>query len=128
MVLIEYWPSLSVSVLVLSLLDHSYEGLIEDQPIGKSLFEEFCGRDLTLSRCHQFMAALDDFSLVAEEKSATTGQKIYQDFLSPDVSVCVCMCVCMCVCVCVCVHVCVCMCICACVYVHVRACVCVCGG
>ncbi len=103
-----------------SLADHSYEGLIEEQPIGKCLFEEFCGKDDTLSKCHQFMAALDDFSLVAEEKSATTGQMIYHDFLSPEVCMHVCiMHVCMCVCVLcrriyVCTrHVCViCLCVC----------------
>ena len=33
------------------------------------------------------MSALEDFSLVAEEKSAVTAQKIFQDFLSPEVHI-----------------------------------------
>lgn len=69
-------------------VDHSYEGLIEDQPIGKSLFVEFCGTDVTLSKCHNFLTALDEFALVAEEKSAVTAQRIFHDFLSPEVSRC----------------------------------------
>ena len=68
-------------------VDHSYEELIENQPIGKCLFVEFCSEDVTLSKCHHFMTALDDFALVAEEKSAVTAQKIFQEFLSPEVRV-----------------------------------------
>ena len=67
-------------------LDHSYEGLIENQPIGLSLFEEFCSKDPACSRCHEFMKELDKFALVAEEKGATTAEMIYEEFLSPEVS------------------------------------------
>ena len=41
--------------------------------------------DLTLSRCHQFLKAVEEFHLVAEEKGAVTAGNIYDNFLSPQV-------------------------------------------
>ena len=66
-------------------LEHTYEGLIENQPIGKSLFEEFCSTEPTLAKCHEFIKAVDEFVLIAEEKGAVTAGKIFDDFLSPQV-------------------------------------------
>ena len=79
------FPSPPPSPLHSHSTDHTYEGLIEKQPIGRCLFEEFCSEDPILAKCHEFIKEVDEFVLVAEEKGAVTARKIYEDFLAPQV-------------------------------------------
>lgn len=63
-------------------LEHSYEYLIEQQPIGGDLFRMFCSRERHLASCLAFLRALDELAIVAEEKAAGMAQKIFADFVS----------------------------------------------
>lgn len=67
-------------------IDHSYEYLVEEQPIGCRLFYMFCERDQTLLQCVKLLEALDNYQLVPEEKALTTAQKIYDEFIAAEVS------------------------------------------
>ena len=65
--------------------EHSYEYLIEQQPIGGDLFRMFCSRERHLASCLAFLRALDELAIVAEEKAAGMAQKIFADFVSRQV-------------------------------------------
>ena len=67
-------------------VEHTYEFLIEQQPIGKKLFLDFCATNLNLSRCMQFLTAVEELDIVVEGKKITTARQIYEDFLSLEVS------------------------------------------
>jgi len=66
--------------------DYTYEFLVEEQPIGCRLFYMFCERDPELSKCVQFIEALNGFSLGTEEKAVSTANQIYEQYVSTSVS------------------------------------------
>ena len=77
--------SLSLSPLLphsLSLSEHTFEDLIENQPIGMRLFHEFCQKDLLLSRCVVFLQALDELELMVDEKYAASARKTFEEYIS----------------------------------------------
>ena len=61
--------------------EHRYEYLVEQQPIGTILFKQFCQNNSQLTMCVDFVQALDDLLIVADEKFGATARKIYEDFL-----------------------------------------------
>jgi len=63
-------------------IEHTYEYLVEEQPIGAELFKQFCRKDAQLSKCVEFVQELDNFKLVAEEKCAAMAQKVFDNFIS----------------------------------------------
>jgi len=63
-------------------IEHTYEYLVEEQPIGAELFKQFCQKDVQLSKCVEFVQELDNFKLVAEEKCAAMAQKVFDNFIS----------------------------------------------
>ena len=68
--------------LSLSLSEHTFEDLIENQPIGMKLFHEFCQKDLLLSRCVLFLQALDELQLMVDEKYTASARKTFEEYIS----------------------------------------------
>lgn len=66
--------------------DHSFEFIVEGQPIGHKLFLMYCEKDLQLSRCMQFLHAVDEMKIVVEGKRLTHAQTVFDDFVSTEVS------------------------------------------
>lgn len=66
--------------------DHSYEYLVESQPIGRELFHQFCSRDPRLSRCTKFLKDLLDLELKPDEKYAASAQSVFSQYLSEEVA------------------------------------------
>ena len=58
---------------------------MDQQPLGKKLFLEFCASDLNLSRCMQFLTAVEELDIVVEGKKITTAEQIFEDFVSLEV-------------------------------------------
>ena len=71
----------------LSLSDHTYEFLVEEQPIGCKLFHMYCQKDMELSKCVNLINALDEFLLVADEKRVASAHKIFGEFISLEVCI-----------------------------------------
>uniref|UniRef100_A0A1X7VEF9 G protein-coupled receptor kinase n=1 Tax=Amphimedon queenslandica TaxID=400682 RepID=A0A1X7VEF9_AMPQE len=65
-------------------IDHTFEFIVEQQPIGHKLFLLFCEKDLKLSRCMQFLHAVDELKIVVEGKRLAHAQTVFDDFLSLD--------------------------------------------
>ena len=70
--------------------DHTWEFLIEQQPIGSKLFEMFCSKKEELSRCFEFLNEVKDYEIhVLPTKRQSRALTIYDQFLSVDVSNCI---------------------------------------
>lgn len=68
------------------LADHTYEFLVEGQPIGKALFHQFCGKDLVLSQCVKFLNDLEELDIAPDEKYPASTRRLFQEYLSDSVS------------------------------------------
>lgn len=65
--------------------DHSYEFLVERQPIGQDLFQQFCGKDPLLSQCTKFLKDLADLELKPDEKYAASAEHVFSQYLAEEV-------------------------------------------
>ena len=66
--------------------DHTYEYLVEGQPIGKALFHQFCSKDLVLSRCVKFLNDLEELDIAPDEKYPASTRRLFQEYLTDSVS------------------------------------------
>lgn len=66
--------------------DHSYEYLVEGQPIGQALFKQFCGRDVLLSQCTDFLQDLANLEILPDEKYSASARKLFSRHLAEGVS------------------------------------------
>lgn len=67
--------------------DHSYEYLVEEQPIGEDLFHQFCHRDQVLSHCTKFLQELAALELTPDEKYSASARRLFTEYLAEGVSV-----------------------------------------
>ena len=68
------------------LTEHSYEYLVERQPIGRELFQQFCDKHLMLSQCIKFLKELADLELAPDEKYSASSHRVFSQFLTEGVS------------------------------------------
>ena len=51
------------------------------------MFEQFCSRTPHLFRCIEFLNSVEDYEIhVVETRRQTEAQRIYDEFIAPDVS------------------------------------------
>ena len=68
------------------LTDHSYEYLVEGQPIGQELFHQFCARKPLLSHCTKFLEDVACLELLVDEKYAPSARNVFAQYLAEGVS------------------------------------------
>lgn len=66
-------------------IDHSYEYLVEEQPIGEDLFHQFCHRDQVLSHCTKFLQELAALELTPDEKYSASARRLFTEYLAEGV-------------------------------------------
>ena len=64
-------------------LDLTYGSLVEQQPIGEKLFEEFCETEELLAICWDFIRRLEDYRTLPNEKLKDYAQQIFEEFFVP---------------------------------------------
>lgn len=78
-------PTLRSSLELREKIEHTWEYLIEQQPIGHKMFEQFCSRTPHLFRCIEFLNSVEDYEIhVVETRRQTEAQRIYDEFIAPD--------------------------------------------
>jgi hypothetical protein len=70
-------------------LDHTYEFLVEQQPIGQELFHQFCAREHLLNQCTKFLEEVAGLKLLVDEKFAAAARSVFATYLAEGVSQCV---------------------------------------
>ena len=65
---------------------HTYEYLVEEQPIGRELFHQFCGREPLLSQCTRFLEEMTALELLVDEKYAAAARSVFAQYLAEGVS------------------------------------------
>jgi hypothetical protein len=69
--------------------DHTYEFLVEQQPIGQELFHQFCAREHLLNQCTKFLEEVAGLKLLVDEKFAAAARSVFATYLAEGVSQCV---------------------------------------
>ena len=69
------------------LSDHSYEYLVEGQPIGRELFHKFCAQDPLLHQCTRFLEEVARLELLVDEKFSASACNTFSQFLANGVGV-----------------------------------------
>jgi G protein-coupled receptor kinase len=66
-------------------LDHTYEFLVEQQPIGQELFHQFCAREHLLNQCTKFLEEVAGLKLLVDEKFAAAARSVFATYLAEGV-------------------------------------------
>ena len=71
-----------VPVLFSLYSEHTYEYLVEQQPIGEQLFRQFCSNDPQLARCIEYITAVKEFNMVTDEKCVAAARSVFDEYIS----------------------------------------------
>ena len=55
---------------------------MEGQPIGEQLFKQFCSKDPQMARCIEYLSAVKEFNMVADEKCNTAARSVFDEYIS----------------------------------------------
>ncbi|XP_062502582.1 G protein-coupled receptor kinase 5-like [Corticium candelabrum] len=70
-------------------IDKKYQNVVEEQPIGKRLFVQFCSRNERLKNLTDFERELENFDKLVEENRPAVAQQIWKKFLSQEAPGCI---------------------------------------
>lgn len=77
------FPHISLCDDLRKSLERDYTSLCEKQPIGRLLFRQFCETRPELQRCINFLDAVVEYEVSADEKRKETGEEIIRRFFNP---------------------------------------------
>lgn len=63
-------------------LEHTFEYLVEGQPIGEQLFKQFCSKDPQLTRCIEYLSAVKKFNMATDEKCVADARSVFDEYIS----------------------------------------------
>ncbi|XP_035194805.1 G protein-coupled receptor kinase 6 isoform X1 [Oxyura jamaicensis] len=77
------FPHISLCEDLRQALERDYHSLCERQPIGRTLFRQFCETRPELSRCVRFLDAVAGYEVAPDEKRKECGQHLIEKYLKP---------------------------------------------
>ncbi|XP_040429820.1 G protein-coupled receptor kinase 6 isoform X2 [Cygnus olor] len=77
------FPHISLCEDLRQALERDYHSLCERQPIGRTLFRQFCETRPELSRCVKFLDAVAGYEVAPDEKRKECGQHLIEKYLKP---------------------------------------------
>ncbi|XP_078522513.1 G protein-coupled receptor kinase 5-like [Lissotriton helveticus] len=78
------FPHISLCDDLRKSLERDYTTLCEKQPIGRLLFRQFCETRPELQRCINFLDAVVEYEVSADEKRKETGEEIIRRFFNTE--------------------------------------------
>ncbi|KAG9351947.1 hypothetical protein JZ751_023198, partial [Albula glossodonta] len=77
------FPHISLCEELRQTLEKDYHSLCEKQPIGCTLFRQFCDTRPELRRCVKFLDAVAEYEVTPDEKRKECGQELIDTYFSP---------------------------------------------
>ncbi|XP_036083323.1 G protein-coupled receptor kinase 4 isoform X9 [Rousettus aegyptiacus] len=81
-------PSVNLCSELRHTIEKDYNSLCDKQPIGRLLFRQFCDTKHDLKRCIEFLDAVAEYEVAADEDRRDCGLLILDTFFSKEVSLC----------------------------------------
>lgn len=63
-------------------IEHTFEYLVEGQPIGEQLFKQFCSKDPQLTRCIEYLSAVKKFNMATDEECVADARSVFDEYIS----------------------------------------------
>uniref|UniRef100_A0A673XFQ6 G protein-coupled receptor kinase n=1 Tax=Salmo trutta TaxID=8032 RepID=A0A673XFQ6_SALTR len=83
------FPHISLCEELRQTTEKDYISLCERQPIGRTLFRQFCETRAELRRCVKFLDAVAEYEVSPDEKRRECAQELLDKYFSPKWAVCV---------------------------------------
>ncbi|XP_039694193.1 G protein-coupled receptor kinase 4 isoform X13 [Pteropus medius] len=81
-------PSVNLCSELRQTIEKDYNSLCDKQPIGRLLFRQFCDTKHDLKRCIEFLDAVAEYEVAADEDRRDCGLLVLDTFFSNEVSLC----------------------------------------
>nr|KAF6431296.1 G protein-coupled receptor kinase 4 [Rousettus aegyptiacus] len=78
-------PSVNLCSELRHTIEKDYNSLCDKQPIGRLLFRQFCDTKHDLKRCIEFLDAVAEYEVAADEDRRDCGLLILDTFFSKEV-------------------------------------------
>ncbi|KAK9737279.1 Protein kinase domain [Popillia japonica] len=76
------FPHISQCIDLINKIDLRYEYVVDQQPIGKILFQEWCeAKRINLHRCIKFLKAADQYEVETDEQRVELAETIKKEFM-----------------------------------------------
>ena len=76
------FPHISYCIDLKDRIDCSYAFIVEHQPIGRSLFRQFCETNPFYNKCNTFLDAVDSLEVQLDQNQVVVAQDIIDKFLT----------------------------------------------
>ena len=76
------FPTVAQCEKVLTTIEKTYPAIVEKQPIGHRLFNDFCNSQNDFKNCVEFLRLVNQYDLSIEEKRKI-AQQIRDEYLKP---------------------------------------------
>ncbi|KAJ8348428.1 hypothetical protein SKAU_G00270170 [Synaphobranchus kaupii] len=77
------FPHISLCEELRQTIEKDYHSLCEKQPIGCTLFRQFCDTRAELRRCVKFLDAVAEYEVTPDQKRRECGQEVINTYFSP---------------------------------------------
>ncbi|XP_041370910.1 G protein-coupled receptor kinase 5-like isoform X2 [Gigantopelta aegis] len=78
------FPHISQCIDMKSKLQMTYKNMVEQQPVGRELFRQFCDTKSEWSRLIKFMDTVEEYELALDEDRLTKAKEIFDTYLNPE--------------------------------------------
>lgn len=76
------FPHISYCIDLKNKIDVSYNFVVEQQPIGRLLFRQFCETKSNYSKCNNFLDAVTHYEVQLDEDRPVVAQEVYNKYLT----------------------------------------------
>ncbi|RWS30815.1 G protein-coupled receptor kinase 2-like protein, partial [Leptotrombidium deliense] len=76
------FPHISLCIDLKDKIDVSYNSIVEQQPIGRLLFRQYCETKTYYDKCNNFLDAVENFEIQLDEKRESMAKEIIDQYLN----------------------------------------------
>lgn len=76
------FPHISYCLDIKDKIDVCYSFIVENQPIGRLLFREFCSNNPLYAKCNSFIDSVESYEIQVDDSLNVTATSIYQEYFN----------------------------------------------